>query len=65
MKAIDKVMEHESRNNSANWIQVLIGNSRVTIDPSKYCVKASTLQKQANSEGFKTTTWGDEIQLYR
>jgi hypothetical protein len=65
MKAIERLMEDKARNSSVNWTNVLMGQSRITVDPYEYGVKFETLQKQANKEGFKTQKWGDELQIYR
>ena len=65
MRAIDKLMEDQARNHSVNWINVLMGQSVITVDPYDYNVRYETLRQQANAEGFKTRRWCEEIQLYR
>jgi len=68
MKAIEKAMREETKNLAKKYGWADDGRIEVSsglINPSEFGVKLSTLRKQAQKEGFKTCTWGEELRIYR
>ena len=66
MTAFEKYSEEQARFNSVNWINVLMGDRGIVVDPTPYEVSSETFKKQARKEGFKTKMWNsEEIFIYR
>ncbi|MFA5658459.1 MAG: hypothetical protein WC900_04180 [Oscillospiraceae bacterium] len=63
--AFDKYCEEKSRNSSAFWTNVLLGQCRSVVDAGEYGVQINTFRAQARKAGFRTAMYGEEVQLYR